>query len=55
MKKFIVFPILFTRFTGIALGQSLSQTVRGTVVDVDTKLPINGAEVILLNSEPLIG
>lgn len=34
---------------------SLSQTVRGTVVDMDSKLPLIGAQVILLNSNPLIG
>ncbi|MCG8329860.1 MAG: carboxypeptidase-like regulatory domain-containing protein, partial [Chitinophagales bacterium] len=39
----------------MASAQNLSQTVRGIIVDTDSKMPIIGAEVILLNSDPLVG
>ena len=39
----------------MASAQNLSQTVRGVIVDTDSKMPIIGAEVILLDSDPLIG
>jgi len=35
--------------------QDLTQTVRGTVIDNDTKLPLIGAAIVILNSDPLIG
>lgn len=35
--------------------QMLTQTVRGKVVDEDSKSPVTGANVIILNSEPLRG
>lgn len=37
------------------LGQQPSQSVRGTVIDSDTKMGVPGANVIILDSEPLIG
>ena len=36
-------------------AQNLTQTVRGTVYDLDTQTPLIGAEVIILNSNPLKG
>lgn len=33
----------------------LRQTVRGTVIDVDSKIPIFGAAVSIIDSEPLLG
>ncbi len=40
---------------GVAIAQGNLQTVRGTVVDVDTRQPLFGATVILADREPLIG
>ena len=37
------------------LGQGLTQTVRGTIVDLDSQSPLIGASVYLLNSDPPIG
>lgn len=34
---------------------TIFQTVRGTVVEAETKQPIPGANVIILNSDPLLG
>ena len=36
-------------------GGSLTQTVRGTVIDADTKAPLPGATVIILGSDPFKG
>jgi hypothetical protein len=39
----------------ISYGQEITQTIRGTVIDKQTRIPIPGASVILLNSDPLLG
>ncbi|MDN4164196.1 TonB-dependent receptor [Cytophagales bacterium LB-30] len=36
-------------------AQKLTQTLRGTVVDKVTQMPLPGATVLILNEEPLIG
>ena len=36
-------------------AQDLTQNVRGTIVDFDSKVPIIGAKVIVLGTEPLQG
>ncbi|MGD0711556.1 MAG: TonB-dependent receptor [Bacteroidales bacterium] len=38
-----------------SLSQNISQTVRGTVLDKDSKAPLWGASVVVVNSSPLIG
>ncbi|PCJ67797.1 MAG: TonB-dependent receptor [Bacteroidetes bacterium] len=38
-----------------ALSQNLTQTVRGTIIDLDSKLPMIGVYVQLLDSDPKIG
>lgn len=48
----LLFTVLLSSF-GIA--QHLTQTVRGTITDFDTKLPLIGAKIIILNSEPFQG
>ena len=42
-------------FITMAFGQNLRQTVRGTIIDNDSKLPLIGATVIIIDSDPLIG
>ena len=39
----------------IVYSQNLTQTIRGTVTDDDTRLPLVGAAIVVLNSDPLIG
>jgi len=41
-------------FTITAFSQNFTQTVRGRVIDVDTKKPLIGATVIILNTNPTI-
>lgn len=36
-------------------AQTYTQTLRGKVIDVDSKSPLFGANIILLNSDTLIG
>ncbi len=37
------------------MGQEVTQTIRGTVVDEDTNVPLIGASVVLIGSEPIVG
>lgn len=57
MKTFI-FLILLLFFCAELYAQetkSFTQTIRGTVVDEDTKSPIVGATIIIVDSDPLLG
>ncbi len=49
---FTVVAFLFNNFS--AQAQTFTQTIRGKVIDVDSKSPIIGANIILLNSETFI-
>lgn len=50
------FFILFCIFSPLAVqSQGLYQVIRGTITDKDTKLPLPGANILLLNSNPPIG
>ncbi|GAB5417383.1 MAG: carboxypeptidase-like regulatory domain-containing protein [Crocinitomicaceae bacterium] len=53
MKHIVTFALFFLTFA--AYTQDLQQTVRGTITDFDTKVPIYGAKVILVNSDPVKG
>ncbi len=55
MKKIISTTLIIAVFTTLAFSQNLTQTVRGTILDVDSKLPLIGATVMILGSDPLIG
>lgn len=52
-RNCLTFLLLFS-MTAI-WAQSLTQTVRGTIIDTDTEMPLIGASVILAGSEPMIG
>lgn len=39
----------------IATAQNQTQTIRGAVKDVDSQMPVIGATVILIHSNPVIG
>jgi len=56
MIRILIFVIAFTLTTNLSLfGQTPTQLIRGTVIDEDTQLPLIGATVSVLDSEPLIG
>ena len=54
MKKLSSITII-TLFSTLVFCQELTQTIRGTILDTDSKLPLIGAEIIIANTDPLIG
>ncbi|MCY1723178.1 TonB-dependent receptor [Prolixibacteraceae bacterium Z1-6] len=55
MKKQILLLIIGICMGGSLLGQELTQTIKGRVIDADTHQPLPTVTVVLLNSNPLIG
>ena len=55
MKKFISTTLMIAVFTTLAFSQKLTQTVRGTIVDADNKLPLAGATLVILGTDPMVG
>jgi len=53
MKKQLV--LLFSVFFFVASSQTITQTIRGTVLDKQTQSPLPGAVIQVLNSDPLLG
>jgi hypothetical protein len=54
MKKIVLMLILLVLSIQVD-SQELIQTVRGTVIDEDSKYPLVGVQVIIIGSEPLVG
>lgn len=54
MLKISTFLFLTGLFTGL-MGQSLTQTVKGRVVDQDSQVPLVGVTVWLPDTDPLLG
>jgi len=50
-----LFIIIFLTYPGVFFSQSLTQSIRGQVIDKDTKISIPGANIIVINSVPLKG
>ena len=56
MKKRTLFNLgLFLLLQVNLIGQNLTQVVKGQIIDNDTWLTIIGANVIIINSDPLLG
>jgi hypothetical protein len=55
MKPFILTLFIIAVISTLASGQKLTQTVRGSINDADSKLPLIGAIVTIPGSNPLIG
>ncbi|MDD2964308.1 MAG: TonB-dependent receptor [Bacteroidales bacterium] len=55
MKKIIILFSVFFLLQGISQSQPLQQVIKGSVADIDTRQPLPGVNVILLNTEPLVG
>jgi hypothetical protein len=51
----IIAGIFFLLFTLSALSQTPTQTIRGKVFDTDSKTGLPGANVVLMDSDPLVG
>lgn len=52
-RVIIIFLVLF--ICDISYSQNLFQTIRGTVIDKETKTPLPGANVVISNSNPVKG
>lgn len=55
MKNLILTAFLILLFNPFAFSQDLTQTVRGKIVDTDNQLPLIGAYLVILGTEPQIG
>ncbi|MGZ5243216.1 MAG: TonB-dependent receptor [Bacteroidia bacterium] len=53
--KTLLVSILLLFSLNRSIGQTLTQTIRGTVVDKQSQSPLFGANIIILNTEPLKG
>ena len=54
-KKILLITIFFILSLGNAVNAQFSNTIRGKVVDSESKYPLIGVNVIVLNTDPLIG
>jgi len=57
MKKNYLLLIVFIFISNIIIAQNIeyTQTIRGKVIDKQSNMPLPGATVVLLNSDPIIG
>ena len=55
MKKLTITMALLAMFTTLAFSQKLTQTVRGTITDIDSKTPLIGTNVLIVGTDPAIG
>lgn len=55
MKKLSSIFLIVVLSAVAAFGQPLSQTIRGTITDADSKLPLVGATVFVMESDPVKG
>ena len=55
MKHFTITFLLTFRIASHLFAQQLTQTVKGRVVDQQSKSPVIGASVLIANSNPVLG
>ena len=55
MKKECIIILILLLLASIAFSQNLSQTVRGTIIDIDSEAPLIGASVSIIGGESMIG
>lgn len=53
-KQFILLLISLL-LSSSSYAQALSQTIRGQVIDAESQIPLIGANVVIIDSDPLIG
>lgn len=54
IKHLLIF-LLITFFSTSLFAQEYSQTIRGIILDQDAKLPLIGANVTILSTDPILG
>ena len=47
--------LLLLRITDIVFSQTVTQTVKGKIFDNETQIPLIGATVVILGTNPLLG
>ncbi len=56
LNKVVVFILMLNAITcSTILSQEITQTFRGRVLDAYTELPLPGATVVILDTDPLRG
>lgn len=55
MRKVVLFLFLYGISASVWAQNDLTQVLRGTVIDEDTRMPLIGATVVVVGSDPLIG
>ena len=55
MKEFSLTTLITAVFATLALSQNLTQTVRGTIIDTDNKLPLIGAQILIVGTKSSMG
>ncbi len=55
MKKVILLSLFLALYAAMAFSQNLTQTVRGAILDADSRLPLIGVTVVIVGSNPLVG
>ena len=51
----ILFLLSLLLIGGSSFSQGLTQTLRGTIIDFDSKVPLIGAKIIVVGTDPLQG
>jgi len=55
MQKLSLTTLIIVLMTILAFSQELTQTVRGIIIDTDSKMPLIGSTVIISGTSPIIG
>src|SRR5688572_23797983 len=55
LRTLLSVPTLILIMTIASYAQQIQQTVRGTIIDQDNQMPLIGATVVVVGSNPLIG
>jgi hypothetical protein len=55
MKKLFLTSLVIALLAIQVFSQKLTQTVRGTIIDTDSKLPLIGASLVIVGTNPAIG
>jgi hypothetical protein len=54
MKQLILLALFFWAITATLLSQKITQTIKGTVFDRESNIPLVGVSVVILNTQPLL-
>ena len=55
MLKQSVLLLVVVALSAIGQAQSITQTIRGRIIDTDTRAPLYGANVVVANTDPYLG